>query len=613
MPLAAFTAGAIMGKGFANPFPGGWMRGLYLFLLGFLPLAATLLQAQGLKGFDPERDVNVVYRKGAVVLTVPQGAHLKAQFMEITLKKGQAGTLKVGPLPPTRDKDELDEGIWHDRVAIPIAGEGLKGDVDLVVEYQPCTEGQGGVCFPPTDRILKVKASEIPGSVAAVKAPAAPEAALGKAAPGPAAPEAGLPNPAGPQALAAAPAPVPEPAPASGLLWVFLGVFAAGMLASLTPCVFPMIPITMVVIGAKGGGKAKGFSLAMALVLGMAVTYTTLGVVAARTGAAFGTFAQKPAFLIPVAVIFGLFALSLFGAFEISLPDVLQQKLQGGGSRKGYAGAFMVGLLLGPLSAPCVGPVIGTVLLAIALKGDVLLGAAELFTFALGMGVLFLIAGTFTAALPRSGEWLVRLKQLMGLVVLGFAVWVLRLILPDWANLALWSLVLLVAGPVLGSFQPAPSLTSGLQKSLGILAVALGVLLGIRAVAVGLNVNILPSGGAAAELPREPQGWLAQDLEGALARALPGNKLVLVDTYAGWCAQCKELDETTWPDPQVAAWIKDNAVAVRIDTDKARKDLAPKLGIRSYPTVILLDAQGRELRRSLGFQKPAEMLKFLKG
>jgi len=574
------------------------MRGLPAFLTALLLMACSGVQAQSLKGFDPERDVQVVLRKGAVVVTVPQGAHLKASFMSVALKEGAKGTLKAGPMPPTKEKDELGDGIWHDRVVIPVAGEGLKGDVELVVEYQPCTEGQGGVCFPPTDKVLKVKASEIPALAAK-----APEAA---------APAAAVPAPA-PPAEAKAPAPpAPAPAPASGenLLLIFLGVFAAGLLASLTPCVFPMIPITMAVIGAKGGGKGRGFALSIALVLGMAVTYTTLGVVAARTGAAFGAFAQRPAFLIPVAVIFGLFALSLFGAFEIRLPDALQQKLQGSGSRKGFLGAFLVGLVLGPLSAPCVGPVIGTVLLAIALKGDVLLGAAELFTFSLGMGVLFVITGTFTAALPRSGDWLEKLKHFMGLLVLGFAVWVVRLILPLWISFALWSLVLLIAASFLGAFQPAGTLAAGVRKGLGILALAIGVLLGVLATAAGLDLK-LP--GAAAPAPRAAQTWLEQDLEGALAKAKAGNKVVLVDIYADWCAQCKELDENTWPDPAVASWIRENAVAIRIDTDRVRKDLTGRLQIRSYPTVILLDAEGREIRRSLGFQKPDEMLKFLKG
>jgi len=521
--------------------------------------------------FDPEKDVAVAFQAGAVIVTAPQGAHLKAAFMTVALKPGTPGSLKAGPLPPTDAKDELGDGIWHGRVAIPVTGTGLPPALDLVVTYQPCTEGDGGVCYPPTEKDLRVNAADIPSAAA----------------------------PAGPARRS--------------LFWLFMAAFGFGLAASLTPCVYPMIAITMAIIGAKGGGKARGLTLSAALVAGMSVTYTALGVLAAVTGAAFGALAQSPAFLIPVSVLFALFAMSLFGAFEFRLPERLQARLQGS-PRRGLAGAFAMGLVLGPISAPCVGPFIGTVLVAIAQDGRVLLGAALLFTFALGMGVLFMAVGVFSAALPRSGDWLVRLKQGMGLVVLGFAVWNVRLVVPGWLELALWSLTLLLAAPILGAFRPAESLPAGFSKGLGFLALALGLGLGLRGVEAGLDLSLLPTAGNLSQAaPKAAQGWLEQDLETGLAQAKSTGKLVLVDTYADWCAQCKELDETTWPDPQVSGWIQANAVAVRIDTYKIRKDLAPKLGILSYPTVLLLDADGKELRRLLGFQKPAEMLKFLKG
>jgi len=594
------------------------MHRLAIWIMGCVLAAGTALGAQSLRTFDPATDVGLSFKKGAVVLTVPQGAHLKAQFMEIALKPGVPGKLKVGPIPPTPLKDELGDGIWRDRVAIPIAGEGLPASVELVVTYQPCTEGSGGVCFQPTDRDLVVKGSDIPalGKAESPKAGPAEMPSAGTATTVTAAPASAVALPAAeaPGAAQAPPATTPPPggpvAP-TGLFWVFLGVFAAGLGASLTPCVYPMIPITMAIIGAKGGGKARGFMLSLSLVLGMAVTYTTLGVVAARTGAIAGALAQSPKFLIPVSVLFALFALSLFGVFEISLPQSLQARLQGSGGRKGLGGAFLMGLVLGPLSAPCVGPVIGTVLVAIGQDGRVLLGAAELFVFALGMGVLFMAVGVFSAALPRSGNWLVKLKQGMGIVVLGFAAWNVRLVVPDFLNYAMWTLVLLLAAAVLDAFQGADDLASGLRKGLGLLAVALALVLGVKAVEKGLDLELLPRGATAA--PAAKSAWLEQDLEGALAQAKAGGKLVLVDTYADWCAQCKELDEKTWPDAQVAAWIKENAVPVRIDTYKVRKDLTARLAIVGYPTVILLDGNGKEVRRSAGFLKPAEMLKFLKG
>jgi len=421
--------------------------------------------------------------------------------------------------------------------------------------------------------------------------------------------------PAVPATPAAGVAPVPQPAPTQsrGLFWVFLGVFGAGLLASLTPCVFPMIPITLAIIGAKGAGKAKGLALSAMLVLGMATTYTVLGVVAARAGAAFGAFAQRPAFLIPVAIIFVIFAMSLFGAFELQLPDGLRSRLQGSGPRRGYLGAYVMGLVLGPLSAPCVGPVIGTVLVAIAQEGKVLLGALQLFTFALGMGVLFLVVGTSSAALPRSGPWLEKLKQGLGILVLGFAFWSVRLIVPEWINLGLESLVLFLVAAVLEVFGPAEGLLPSLRKGLGWLALAVALLLGVRAVEIGMPLALLPRATSAPAPPPAQQVWLQQDFEGALAKAKAGHKLVLVDTFAQWCAQCKELDEKTWPDAQVQDWILRNAVAVRIDADAVRPDLGEKLKIVGFPTVLLLDAEGHELRRLMGFQKPAEMLAFLEG
>jgi thiol:disulfide interchange protein DsbD len=547
------------------------MRRMTAWVLGWWLLAAAVLGAA--QPFDPDRDVGVALQAGAVVLTIPPGAHLKAAFLKVELKGGQ-GSLEVGPLPPTDAKDELGAGIWHGRVAVPLHGHALPAQAELAVTYQPCTEGDGGICYPPRERLLQVAATDIQG-------------------------------PAG---------------GGGGLAWVFLGVFGAGLLASLTPCVFPMIPIIMVVIGAKGGGRRRGLVRSGALVAGMVVTYSSLGVLAARTGAVFGAAAQTPAFLVPVAILFGLMALSLLGGFEMRLPAGLQARLQSG-PRQGLAGAFLMGMVLGPVSAPCVGPVLGTVLLAIAKEGRTWLGAAQLAVFALGMGVLFLAVGAFSASLPSSGPWQVRLKQGMGLVVLGFAIWTLRVVAPAWVSYGLWSLALLLAAPVLGVFAGAGEGASGLggkfARGLGLLALALGILLGLRSAEGGLGLALLPggvrtAGAAAAETPAHP-GWIEQDLEQALAQAKAGNLPVVVDTYADWCAQCKELDERTWPDPQVSGWLKEHAVAVRIDTDRLRKDLAGRLGILSYPTVLVLAPDGRELRRQLGFQPPAAMLRFLQG
>ena len=569
-----------------------------LRLLRALTLLTAPLLAQS-TGFDPVKNVSVTFAKGVITVSSPPGTHLKQSFMSVELQS-KGGKIVVGKMTPPNGKDELGDATWHGPVKIPVSGDGLKDPVELAVTYQPCTEGEGGVCFPPTTRTLTAKAADFPAAKAeakeAVKAhePVKVDAADAKPAP-----------------VATAPAPQPEPAP-QGLFWTLLLVFLAGMGASLTPCVYPMIPITMAIIGAKGGGKARGFALAAVLVLGMALTYTVLGVLAAKSGAAFGAFAQKPAFLIPVSILFGLFALSLFGAYEITLPAGLTGKVQGSGAKKGYGGAFVMGMVLGPISAPCVGPIIGAVLVAIAQKGDVVLGGLQLFTFALGMGVLFLVVGTFAAALPKSGDWLTRFKHVMGLVVLAFAAWNVRLIVPEWANYGMWTLVALVGAATFGAFEAAEGFVAQLRKGLALLLLACGLLLGVRAIESNLKIDLLPKGGAAA-VQEEHAGWMVQDYEGALKQAKATGKLVLIDIYADWCAQCKELDEKTWPDEAVKAWIAQNAVALRLDTDARRKDLAPVLKIQSYPTVILVDGDGKEARRILGFHKPEGMLAFLKG
>lgn len=544
-----------------------------LLFRSLLLLAAVLLPFSLDAGvpFNPERDVAISFSKGTLTLVTPPNSHLKQSFMQVELKS-KPGAIKVGPLPPTDAKDEIGDGIWHGTVRIPVSGEGLQDPVELDVTYQPCTEGEGGVCFAPTTRTLKPLAAEFTAATGSSSSPLS-----------------------------------------QGLLLTLFFVFLAGMGASLTPCVYPMIPITMAIIGAKGGGKAKGFALSAMLVLGMALTYTVLGVVAAKAGGIAAAWAQKPAFLIPVSILFAIFALSLFGAFEIALPAGLAAKLQGSGARKGFGGAFVMGMVLGPISAPCVGPIIGTVLVDIAQKGQVYLGGLKLFVFALGMGVLFLLVGTFSAALPKSGDWLTRFKQGMGLVVLGFAAWNVRLVVPEWANYGMWTFVTLVGAATFGAFEAAEGFVGQLRKAFGLLLLVCGVLLGLRALESNLKIDLLPRGGAAAAPKDDHAGWLEQDYEGALQQAKAGGKLVLVDIYADWCAQCKELDENTWPDAGVKAWITKNAVALRLDTDAKRKDLAGTLQIRSYPTVLLLDGDGKEVGRILGFQKPPAMLAFLQG
>ncbi|HZU53464.1 MAG TPA: cytochrome c biogenesis protein CcdA, partial [Holophagaceae bacterium] len=431
------------------------MRFLRSLLLAILAVPAF---AQG--GFDPVASVKLSFDKGAVVVAAPGGSHLKAQFMKVEKTAGP-GKIRLGALTPTNAKDELGDPIWHGAVRIPVTGEGLAGTVKLSVTYQPCTEGVGGVCYAPTTRELEVPASAIPDGK--VKPKEAPQAAA-VVAPTQSQP---IEMPVSVSTSKPAAQPVED-----GLLWGLLVAFGWGLVSAFSPCVYPMIPITLAIVGAKKGSRFRGLVLSLALVLGMAVTYMTLAVAVAKVGGQFGASAQKPAFLIPVALLFLIFGISLLGAFEIRLPAAWQAKLQNTGARSGLTGAFLMGLILGPISAPCVGPYFGSVLTDISQHGQVGIGAIKAFVFAVGMGVLFIAVGAFSAALPRSGDWLTRLKQIMGLVILGFAAWTLRYIAPSWLNWAMWALVAFLAAPVLGAFESASGLLGGLGKGLGVLALA---------------------------------------------------------------------------------------------------------------------------------------------
>ena len=320
-------------------------------------LLAAAFVAVSAWAFDPEKDVSLAVKQGTLVVQIPAKVHLKKAFMEVALAPGQKGKVSFGKLPPATGKDELGDAVWHGTQRFPLVAEGVSGTVKLVVTYQPCTEGEGGSCFPPTDRTLSVPASELPVTKGAdkasdkapdkaIEAPKVPEAAAAATAVAPVA------APAMKAELPAAPQSQSQGQGRTGLLLSLILFFLGGISASLTPCVLPMIPITMAIIGARGASKGKGLLLGIVLTQGMAVTYTTLGVLAARSGGAFGAFAQKPAFLIPVSLIFALFALSLFGAFEIKLPDSLAAKLQSSGPRRGFLGAFVMGLILGPCPRP---------------------------------------------------------------------------------------------------------------------------------------------------------------------------------------------------------------------------------------------------------------------
>lgn len=207
----------------------------------------------------------------------------------------------------------------------------------------------------------------------------------------------------------------------SSLLFSYLIVYAGGVLTSFTPCVYPMVPITVGIIGAMTEqSKLKGFLLSVFYVLGIAITYSALGVFAAMTGRFFGQISTNPWILLMVANVIILFGLAMLDVYEIPIPGFLRN-LRTSGHAGGFAGVLLLGLVSGFVAAPCTAPVLGVLLAYVATNQSPVIGGSLLFVFALGMGTLLILVGTFTSvlvSLPKSGKWMVAVKKVMGFLLI---------------------------------------------------------------------------------------------------------------------------------------------------------------------------------------------------
>ena len=397
-----------------------------------------------------------------------------------------------------------------------------------------------------------------------------------------------------------------------GYFWAFLFVFVGGILTSFTPCVYPLIPITVSVFGAgESVGRLRSFLLSVTYVMGIALTYSILGVAVASTGAVFGQIMADPRVMLPVCGILIALGLSMLGVFELRVPYVLQNRLNSIGGA-GFAGAFAMGTVAGIIAAPCTGPALGAVLSYVATTESAFLGFWLLLTYALGMGLLFIVIGTFSsaiAALPRSGGWMYILENIFGVAIITVALYFLKEVIPPlrtvlqnsagfFAIAGVFVLVGVALGKFAQRFKDLPRLVQ-LRKAVGVLLAVVGLYM----FAGGLTT-------AESDLV-----WIADEAQGLEVGRREG-KPVMFDFYATWCAACNEL-EHTYSDPAVKSKLS-KFVNVKLDFTRNSTEverLKQKYGIVGLPVVIFFDSEGNQLtdKRLEKFVEPEEFLTLLAG
>ncbi len=521
-----------------------------------------------------------------------------------------------------------DVETYRQRVAIRLPVNAAPAAFTLTVTSQGCADA--GLCYPPMQSTARVQLAGFGGDGRVSVQPLDTSVAVAVPAAAAAAADSGSGI---------------DTALRSGRYWVVVGVFfVAGLLLSFTPCVLPMLPIlSSIIVGQAGAGttsRSRGFGLASAYSLGMALVYTALGVAAGLAGEGLAAALQNPWVLGAFALMLSLLAMSMFGFYELQLPAGLRDRLnaRSSGLKGGrWAGVFAMGGLSALIVSPCVAAPLAGALLYISQTRDVVLGGSALFSLAAGMSVPLLLVGASAGALlPRAGGWMEAVKRFFGVLLLAVAWWILSPVLPAAVAVAGWGLLLLVAASMFGAFDrlgDAAGAGARLGKAFGVALALLGSaqIVGAAAGSTDALQPLLrfvqttppPSQGTAgaagtgtvaqnAPAQRPPQFQRVRDLAELDAVVRTAGRPVMLDFYADWCVSCKEMEHFTFSDPRVRARL-DKALLLQADVTRnapADRALLKRFSLFGPPGILFFDAQGRELapQRVIGYQDATRFL-----
>ncbi len=572
---------------------------------------------------DPATELDVVFtgKAGApntatIAMDLHGDWHVNKAFVNFTLVEPVGYTFCEPSLPAGEKSGDAAAGTEREDYAHdldfstvvygPVGTATLKVDVG----YQAC-KGVS-LCKMPD-----VKQVEIPVVIDASAPTSCPPVVAAVAEAPPAAPAE-----AAPVEAAAAPKTIGASegfaaAQEKGVMALVLLCFLAGIGVSFTPCVLPMIPITMGLIGARGAGsRFTAFTLAATYVAGLAIVYSGLGVFAGVTGALFGSWLQSKVVVFGIAGFFFVMGFSMFGFFEVGVPSFISSRMhakKGGG----YLGALVLGFIGAVLAGPCSGPVVASILALIGSEGKVGLGAGLMFSFSLGMGMIFLVTGAASGWLPPRGGWMDTVKKGFGIILWLGAIYYAAPHLSTTVT-ALFTAGVLLTTAVFGWPHPDDGEETFMVRLRQLYSIGGGIIGAYLLLGTLLQQGfILPpmSMGAGASSASAPKiAWVRTEAE-ALDLAKKSGKPLFIDFTAEWCAACHEMEKFTYTDARIIA-ESDKFVTVMLDctedNDPAIVALQKKYGVSGLPTVVFVSPDGKTLGGTVGFVEADDFLPKMK-
>jgi len=575
---------------------------LFLISLTFIvPAQASILDnvSFGNDGLPPSQDeafqFDITAQDPQTLLarfTVAPGNYLYRDKIRFEISGAQP--IQILPFELPKGKNKIDEVFgptdvfFHDiDIQLPLDRNPQQQNILLTVYYQGCSE-TFNICYPPTKKIVELvlptsdirSTGKVNTQVLSSSQSLSEQDRLA-------------------QSLAN-----------DNLFTILISFFGLGLLLAFTPCVFPMIPILSSIIVGEGKDitTRRAFVLSLVYVLAMSLTYTVAGLFTGLLGANLQTMLQNPWVISSFSALFVVLSLSMFGLYELQLPQGIQDRLhqishnQTGGK---LAGVALMGLLSGLIVGPCLAPPLAGALVFIGQQGDPILGASALFSLSMGMGLPLLIIGTSAGSLlPKAGPWMDGIKSVFGVLMIALAIWLIERIIPGWVALLLWGSLLVISAVYLGALNSLTMVSTGwdkLLKGFGLIILVYGSLLIVGSASGSRNVwqplTVLTSPGSSTGNTQHGVKFIQIDNLIELEQQLfQSTKPVMLDLYADWCTECKTMEMTTFKDPAVVAALA-NTTALQLDmTDNTaeHKALLKKFSIFGPPTILFFNSQGDE-------------------